>query len=76
MGYKNNFERAAQTAGDALCYLFDIPPGIYAQDTCYSFHNPGEPASTYSLIDTGKTNQTVAFILQDYITGFARHGVM
>lgn len=56
-------------------YYFDIYPGIHAQDTGYTFYNPDEKASSYSLVDTGATNQTVAFAIQDYILSFAKTGV-
>ncbi|KAL2859569.1 Alpha/Beta hydrolase protein [Aspergillus pseudodeflectus] len=89
-GYRNNFERAAKTAGELIIdsnavstglafgrhaqgYYFSTYPGIHAQDITYTFYTPGGNPS-YSLIDTGPVNTTVAHVLQDYITSFAANG--
>jgi carboxylesterase type B len=89
-GYTNHFQRAAKTAGELIIdcnavsaglafgrraqgYYFSTYPGIHAQDITYTFYTPGGNPS-YSLVDTGPVNTTVAHILQDYITSFAANG--
>ncbi|PLB49974.1 alpha/beta-hydrolase [Aspergillus steynii IBT 23096] len=62
-------------ANSSFGYYFDLTPGIHAQDVPYTFYTPGQPASGYSLVDTGLVNETVAFAWQDYIVGFAKTGV-
>ncbi|KAL2782935.1 Alpha/Beta hydrolase protein [Aspergillus keveii] len=91
-GYTNQFQRIAKTFGDlaidcnsvaaglafgsrARGYYFSTYPGIHVQDISYTFYNP-ESKGSYSLVDTGTVNVTVAHVLQDYITGFARRGEM
>lgn len=91
MGYVDNYQRAARTAGDAIIncnaavlgtayqrdsygYYFDVYPGIHAQDIGYTFYNPGDNASSYSLVETGTVNQTIALTIQDYITSLAKSG--
>lgn len=91
--YTNNYQRAAQTAGDIIidcnaaalesaykensyAYFFDVLPGVHAQDTGYIFYTPNEKSSSYSLIDTGSVNQTIAFATQNYILSFAKDGIL
>ncbi|KAH8434325.1 uncharacterized protein LDX57_011972 [Aspergillus melleus] len=90
MGYTNNYQRAAKTVGEGIiecnsvslglafglrahAYYFSTYPGLHAQDTSYTFYNPGAQSS-YSLVDTGAVNQTLAYIMQDYIANFAKSG--
>jgi carboxylesterase type B len=49
--------------GQSFAYRFSIPPGIHAQDLPYTFYN--RPVQAVA-------NNTVAVILQDYITSFAK----
>lgn len=91
-GYTTQFQRVAKTAGDLIAdcnavaaglafglrargYYFSTYPGVHAQDISYTFYNPESKAS-YSLVDMGAVNVTVAHVLQDYITGFATRGDM
>lgn len=91
-GYTTQFQRVAKTAGDLIIdcnavaaglafglrargYYFSTYPGVHVQDISYTFYNPESKAS-YSLVDTGAVNVTVAHVLQDYITGFATRGDM
>ncbi|KAJ5687979.1 hypothetical protein N7536_010598 [Penicillium majusculum] len=57
-------------------YLFDMSPGIHGQDTSYTFYTPNQKTSSFGLINTGAVNQTVAFVIQDYILSFAKHGIL
>ncbi|KAJ6187121.1 hypothetical protein N7519_002029 [Penicillium mononematosum] len=91
-GYTNNYQRAALTASDLIidcnaavlntafknssAYFFDVQPGIHAQDTGYTFYTPNEKPSSYNLVDTGAVNQTIAFVIQDYILSLAKHGTL
>lgn len=61
---------ALGSQGRARSYYFSSYPGIHAQDTPYTFYSPGVQ-SGYALVDTGPVNQTVAYVLQDYIASFA-----
>jgi carboxylesterase type B len=82
-GYRTRLERGALTLSDfifqcntdyinrafhgrSFAYRFSIPPGIHAQDLPYTFYNGPNQAVV---------NDTVALILQDYITSFAKTGV-
>ncbi|KAJ5419497.1 uncharacterized protein N7487_003047 [Penicillium crustosum] len=57
-------------------YVFDMSPGIHGQDTTYTFYTPNQKVSSFGLINTGAVNQTVAFVMQDYILSFAKHGTL
>ncbi|KGO47623.1 Carboxylesterase, type B [Penicillium expansum] len=61
---------------DSHAYFFNVSPSVHAQDTGYTFYTPNEKPSSYSLIDTGAVNQTVAFAVQDYILSLAKHGIV
>lgn len=91
MGYADNYQRAAKTAGDIIMncnaaslssaykkdsygYYFDVYPGLHGQDTSYTFYNPHETPTSYTLVETGSPNQTIAFSIQDYITSLAKSG--
>lgn len=91
-GYTNNYERAVLTGGDiiigcnaatlssafrnASAYVFDMSPGIHGQDTAYTFYTPKQKTSSFGLINIGPVNQTVAFVIQDYILSHAKHGIL
>jgi carboxylesterase type B len=48
--------------------VFSVPPGLHGQDVPYTFYNgDGNPTD-------GVVNATVAFVLQKYITDFAKTG--
>jgi carboxylesterase type B len=81
--YRNSLERGALTLSDfafqcntdyinrafhgrSFAYRFSIPPGLHAQDLPYTFYNG--PSSDVA-------NNTVALILQDYITTFTKTGI-
>ncbi|CAG8069175.1 unnamed protein product [Penicillium salamii] len=63
--FKNNSSSA---------YFFDVSPGVHAQDTGYTFYTPSQKASSYSLVNTGSVNETIAFAIQDYILSLAKFG--
>ncbi|KAL2794574.1 Alpha/Beta hydrolase protein [Aspergillus keveii] len=82
-GYRTRLERGALTLSDfifqcntdyinrafrgrSFAYRISIPPGTHAQDLPYTFYNGPSQAVA---------NDTVALILQDYITSFAKTGV-
>ncbi|KAJ6016159.1 hypothetical protein N7540_010750 [Penicillium herquei] len=57
-----------------FAYEFDVPPGLHGLDVLYVFYNKGQ-----SLVDGNTSglqvqNETVALIVQDYITSFAQFG--
>ncbi len=81
--YTNQVERGAATVTDAqfscnaaylsqafanrtYAYLFSVPPGLHGLDVPYTFFN----GPTFSVL-----NNTLAYVLQDYITSFAMKGV-
>lgn len=49
--------------GQGYAYYFDVPPATHGMDIAYTFFDGGMIA-----------NKTVALVLQDYITSFAKHG--
>lgn len=61
---------------DSHAYFFDVLPGVHAQDTGYTFYTPNEKSSSYSLVDTGSVNQTIAFAMQDYILSLAKDDIL
>lgn len=82
-GYKDGISRGALTLSDfcfqcntdyinrafenhTYAYRFSIPPGLHAEDLPYTFYNGPNSAVL---------NTTVALILQDYITSFAKTGI-
>ncbi|KAE8350345.1 Alpha/Beta hydrolase protein [Aspergillus coremiiformis] len=61
--YKNN----------AYSYVFSIPPAMHWMDHPYTFYiQGGKPIVENPLFQV--TNETVAFILQDYLTSFIQTG--
>lgn len=91
MGYEDQTGRAALTMGEGtfLCnafalnsaygshssYLFNVFPGLHAQDNEYTFHNPGVAYPGLPVLTVWEVNRTVAHVMQDYVTSFAAHGV-
>lgn len=51
--------------GRTYAYRFSIPPGLHASDLPYTF---------YSGPNSSVQNETIALILQDYVTSFAKTG--
>lgn len=86
--YKNPFERLALilAEGSTACnanallsarndthgYLFAVSPGLHGQDVPYTYYDPG--AASASGDPSLPVNETVAFVIQDYITSFAATG--
>ncbi|KAE8144823.1 Alpha/Beta hydrolase protein [Aspergillus avenaceus] len=56
-------------------YVFSIPPGMHWMDQPYTFYIKGEKSSRVNSPIFRVANETVAYILQDYITSFAQVGV-
>ncbi|KAE8400882.1 Alpha/Beta hydrolase protein [Aspergillus pseudonomiae] len=54
-------------------YVFSIPPAMHWMDHPYSFYTKGAKPLAESLLFQ-VTNETVAFILQDYVTSFVQTG--
>ncbi|GAB1191528.1 hypothetical protein APSETT444_000707 [Aspergillus pseudonomiae] len=54
-------------------YVFSIPPAMHWMDHPYSFYIKGAKPLAESLLFQ-VTNETVAFILQDYVTSFVQTG--
>lgn len=91
MGYKDQVGRAALTAGEGtfVCnafalnsaygshssYLFNVFPGLHAQDVEHTFYNPGVAYPGLPLLTMWGDNETVAYVMQDYFTSFAAHGM-
>ncbi|GME61741.1 acetylcholinesterase [Neofusicoccum parvum] len=91
MGYRDQVGRAALTIGEAgfacnafamnraynetYSYLFDVFPGLHAQDVSYTFYNADTTWSGLSVLTRWERNQTVAYAMQDYFTSFAAKGV-
>lgn len=91
MGYRSNYERAALTAGEAVVtcnanalgfsydqhaysYVFRVFPGVHGQDINYTFYNSDKPPSASPIL--GNPNQTLAYVMQDYIAKFSEYGIM
>lgn len=90
MGYEDQVGRAALTMGEGtfVCnafalnraygnhssYLFNVFPGLHAQDVEHIFYNPGVAYPGLPLLTMWGDNETVAYVLQDYSTSFAAHG--
>jgi carboxylesterase type B len=85
--YTNNLERAILLNSEILitcntfyldtafhnetyAYLFDVPPGTHGEDLTYTFYTGPFGVTDNSL----SFNSTVAEVLQDYVTSFARSG--
>ncbi|KAH7129028.1 acetylcholinesterase [Dactylonectria macrodidyma] len=91
MGYQDQVGRAALTMGEGtfVCnafainnaygnhssYLFDVFPGLHAQDVEYTFYNPDVVYPGIPVLTMWGDNQTVAYVMQDYFTSFAMHGI-
>lgn len=91
MGYEDQTGRAALTMGEGtfLCnafalnsaygshssYLFNVFPGLHAQDNEYTFYNPCVAYPGLPVLTMWEVNRTVAHVMQDYVTSFAAHGV-
>ncbi|KAF9635128.1 Carboxylesterase type B [Lasiodiplodia theobromae] len=64
---------------DSYRYLFAVPPGLHGQDVGYTYFDPtarsneSDDSLLYRLF--GLVNETLALVLQDYITSFAASGV-
>ncbi|KAL0264937.1 hypothetical protein SLS55_000891 [Diplodia seriata] len=72
----NALDRAYTDLGnDTYAYVFAVDFGVHGQDVPFTFKNPGEPDTTGGLVSLGAANETIAFVLQDYITSFATGGV-
>ena len=52
-------------------YLFDVGPGLHAEETPYTFYADGPTQDTYGY---GLVNATVAHVLQDWFLNFAVTG--
>ncbi|KAI9780748.1 MAG: hypothetical protein M1839_006535 [Geoglossum umbratile] len=63
----NFFDRALNNK--TYAYMFSVPPALHGQDVAYTFYN-GAGESTDEVV-----NATVAYVLQKYITDFAKTGV-
>lgn len=90
MGYRDQLGRAALTMGEGtfVCsafalnraygnhssYLFDVFPGLHAQDVEHTFYNPDVAYPGLALLTMWGDNQTVAYVMQDYFTSFAEQG--
>ncbi|KAG6364210.1 hypothetical protein INS49_005808 [Diaporthe citri] len=91
MGYEDQMERAALTMGEGtfFCnafapnsaygshssYLFNVFPGLHAQDIEHTFYNPDFAYPGLPLLTMWGDNETVAYVMQDYFTSFAAHGI-
>lgn len=91
MGYEDHVGRAALTMGEGIfvcnafalnnaygshpSYLFNVFPGLHAQDVEHTFYNPGVAFPGLPLLTMWGDNQTVAYVMQDYFTSFAAQGV-
>lgn len=91
MGYQDQVGRAALTMGEGtfVCnafalnsaygshssYLFDVFPGLHAQDVEYTFYNPDVVYPGIPVLTMWGDNQTVAYVMQDYFTSFATQGI-
>ncbi|KAF7595443.1 hypothetical protein BBP40_006065 [Aspergillus hancockii] len=58
---------------NSFSYLFSIPPAIHWLDQPYTFYIKGQK-SAVELPLFQVANETLAYILQDYLTSFARTG--
>lgn len=90
-GYRDQVGRAALTMGEGtfVCnayalnraygnhssYLFDVFPGLHAQDVEYTFYNPDVVYQGLPVLTMWGDNQTIAYVMQDYFTSFAIEGV-
>ena len=68
-------ESAHKNTNGSHAYVFDVWPGIHAQDIGYTFYTPNQTALAYSLVNTGPVNQSIAFTIQDYILSMARDDI-
>ncbi|KAM5353345.1 hypothetical protein ACJZ2D_016752 [Fusarium nematophilum] len=91
MGYRDQVGRAALTMGEGtfVCnahalngaygnhasYLFDVFPGLHAQDVEYTFYNPDVVYPGLPVLTMWGDNQTIAYVMQDYFTSFAMQGI-
>ncbi|KAL4877628.1 Alpha/Beta hydrolase protein [Aspergillus karnatakaensis] len=58
-------------------YYFSVYPGIHGQELEYTFYTTGRDtadARLHSGVDTGPVNETLAYVLQDYIVSFVKTG--
>lgn len=60
---------------ETFAYLFDVFPGLHAQDVEYTFYNSDTTWQGLSVLTMWGDNQTVAYAMQDYFTSFAVKGV-
>ncbi|PSN60795.1 acetylcholinesterase precursor [Corynespora cassiicola Philippines] len=90
MGYRDQVGRAALTMGEGtfVCnafalnraynnhssYLFDVFPGLHAQDVEYTFYNPDVVYQGLPVLTMWGDNQTVAYVMHNYFTSFAMTG--
>ncbi|KAL2686755.1 hypothetical protein Neosp_004297 [[Neocosmospora] mangrovei] len=90
-GYRDQVGRAALTMGEGtfVCnayalnraygnhssYLFDVFPGLHAQDVEYTFYNPDVIYQGLPVLTMWGDNQTIAYVMQDYFTSFAIQGI-
>lgn len=90
MGYEDQVARAALTMGEGtfVCnafalnsaygshssYLFNVFPGLHAQDVEHTFYNPDVAYPGLPVLTMWGDNQTVAYVMQDYFTSFAAQG--
>lgn len=91
MGYIDQVGRAALTMaegtfvcnafalnrayGNHSAYLFDVFPGLHAQDVQHTFYNPDVAYPGLPMLTMWGDNQTVAYVMQDYFTSFAAQGI-
>ncbi|KAJ5733782.1 hypothetical protein N7493_002568 [Penicillium malachiteum] len=57
-----------------FAYEFSVPPGIHGLDAIYVFYNKGQASVDGNLSGLEVQNETVALVVQDYITSFAQFG--
>lgn len=75
----NDFALNRASENDSYRYLFAVPPGLHGQDVGYTYYDPAarsnesDDSILYRLF--GPVNETLALVLQDYITSFAASGV-
>ncbi|KAB8267956.1 carboxylesterase family protein [Aspergillus minisclerotigenes] len=69
----NSYHLNHAYSNSTYTYVFSIPPAMHWMDHPYSFYiKGGKPLVENPLFQV--TNETVAFILQDYITSFVQTG--
>ncbi|KAI8725713.1 Carboxylic ester hydrolase [Fusarium sp. LHS14.1] len=90
-GYRDQVGRAALTMGEGtfVCnayaldraygnrssYLFDVFPGLHAQDVEHTFYKPDVVYQGLPVLTMWGDNQTIAYVMQDYFTSFAIQGI-